>query len=67
MKELMDKIEQQNLTVADYNTIVKIIAASLQRGAIRPEECSTVGKIFEKLQFVIQKEKKNAGLSETNN
>ena len=63
----MDKIEQQNLTVADYNTIVKIIAASLQRGAIRPEECSTVGKIFEKLQFVIQKEKKNAGLSETNN
>jgi len=67
MKELMDKLEQQNLTVADYNTIVKIIAASLQRGAIRPEECSTVGKIFEKLQFVIQKEKKNAGLSETNN
>tara|TARA_B100001059_G_scaffold180273_1_gene181027 strand:+ start:220 stop:423 length:204 start_codon:yes stop_codon:yes gene_type:complete len=67
MKELMDKIEQQNLTVADYNTIIKIIAASLQRGAIRPEECTTVGKIFEKLQFVIQKEKKNAGLSETNN
>ena len=63
----MDKIEQQNLTVADYNTIIKIIAASLQRGAIRPEECTTVGKIFEKLQFVIQKEKKNAGLSETNN
>ena len=67
MKELMDKIEQQNLTVADYNTIVKIIAASLQRGAIRPEECSTVGKIFEKLQFVIQKEKNNAGLSKTDN
>ena len=32
MKELMDKIEQQNLTVADYNTIIKIIAASLFAG-----------------------------------
>ena len=67
MKELMEKLEQQNLTLADYNTIVKIIAASLQRGAIRPEECTTVGRIFEKLQFIIQKEKNNARLSETNN
>tara|TARA_B100001778_G_scaffold269957_1_gene231644 strand:- start:398 stop:601 length:204 start_codon:yes stop_codon:yes gene_type:complete len=67
MKDIMDKIDQQNLTLADYNTIVKIIAASLQRGAIRAEECTTVGKIYEKLSFIIQKEKNNAGLSETNN
>jgi len=67
MKELMEKLDQQNLTISDYNTIVKIIAASLQRGAIRPEECTTVGKIYEKLSFMIQKEKNNAGLSETDN
>ena len=63
----MKKLDEQNLTVADYNTIVKIIAASLQRGAIRPEECTTVGRIFEKLQFMIQKETNNAGLSKTDN
>ena len=49
----MKKLDEQNLTVADYNTIAKIIAASLQRGAIRPEECTTVGRIFEKLQFKV--------------
>ena len=47
----MEKLEQQNLTVADYATIIKIIQASLQRGSIRAEECTTVGKIYEKLQF----------------
>ena len=67
MKEIMEKLEQQNLTMVDYNTIIKIIAASLQRGAIRPEECTTVGLIHEKLQFIIQKEKNNAGLSKTDN
>jgi len=70
MKELMDKIEQQNLTVADYNTIIKIIAASLQRGAIRPEECTTVGRMYEKLNFTMQKlnkENEDAGLSKTDN
>ena len=70
MKEIMEKLEQQNLTVADYNTILKIIAASLQRGAIRPEECTTVGKLYEKLQYMIQKTQKendNAGLSKTDN
>ena len=43
MKELMEKLEQQNLTIADYSTIIKIIQASLQRGSIRAEECTTVG------------------------
>ena len=70
MKEIMEKLEQQNLTVADYATIIKIIQASLQRGSIRAEECTTVGKIYEKLQFMIQKSQKentNAGLSKTDN
>lgn len=70
MKEIMEKLDQQNLTIADYNTIMKIIAASLQRGVIRPEECTTVGLIYEKLKFMIQKTQKentNAGLSKTDN
>ena len=70
MKELMEKLNQQNLTVADYNTLLKIIAASLQRGVIRPEECTTIGRLYEKLQYMIQKTQKentNAGLSKTDN
>ena len=70
MKELLEQMNKQNLTVADYNTMVKIIAASLQRGAIRPEECTTVGLIYEKLKYMIQKTQKendNAGLSKTDN
>ena len=70
MKEVIEQMNKQNLTVTDYATIIKIIQASLQRGAIRAEECSTVGKIYEKLQFMIQKQNKendNAGLSKTDN
>ena len=70
MKELLEQMNKQNLTVADYNTIIKIIAASLQRGVIRPEECTTVGLIYEKLKYMIQKTQKendNAGLSKTDN
>ena len=70
MKELMEKLNEQNITVTDYSTMIKVIQASLQRGAIRAEECSTVGKIYEKLQFMIQKQNKendNAGLSKTDN
>jgi hypothetical protein len=70
MKELLEQMNKQNLTVADYNTMLKIIAASLQRGAIRPEECTTVGLIYEKLKYMIQKTQKendNAGLSKTDN
>ncbi len=66
----MDKLEQQNLTVQDYNTIIKIIQASLQRGVIRIEECTTVGKLYEKIQYMIQKTQKendNGRLSETDN
>ena len=70
MEQLMKKLDEQNLTVADYATIIKIIQASLQRGSIRAEECSTVGKIYEKLNYMIQKQNKendNAGLSKTDN
>ena len=66
----MDKLEQQNLTVQDYATIIKIIQASLQRGSIRAEECTTVGKLYEKIQYMIQKTQKendNGRLSETDN
>jgi len=70
MEQLMKKLDEQNITVTDYSTMIKVIQASLQRGAIRGEECSTVGKIYEKLQFMIQKQNKendNAGLSKTDN
>ena len=70
MEEIMKKLDEQNLTVADYVTIIKIIQASLQRGSIRAEECTTVGRIYDKLQMMIQKQQKendNARLSETNN
>ena len=70
MEQLMKKLDEQNITVQDYATIIKIIQASLQRGSIRAEECTTVGKLYEKLQYMIQKQQKendNAGLSKTDN
>tara|TARA_R100001443_G_scaffold35856_1_gene49683 strand:+ start:14708 stop:14920 length:213 start_codon:yes stop_codon:yes gene_type:complete len=70
MEELIKKLDEQNLTVADYSTMVKIIQASLQRGAIRAEECTTVGQLYDKLIIMIEKQNKeneNARLSETDN
>ena len=70
MEELIKKLDEQNLTVADYSTMVKIIQASLQRGAIRAEECTTVGQLYDKLINMIEKQNKeneNARLSETDN
>ena len=70
MEELIKKLDEQNLTVADYGTMVKIIQASLQRGAIRAEECTTVGQLYDKLINMIEKQNKeneNARLSETDN
>ena len=66
----MEKLDEQNITVADYSTMTKIIEAALQRGIIRANEASTVGKLYEKIQFQMKKQNKeneNAGLSETNN
>ena len=70
MEQLMKKLDEQNITVADYSTMIKVIQASLQRGAIRGEECSTVGKLYDKLIFQINKmnkENENARLSKTDN
>ena len=70
MEELIKKLDEQNLTVADYSTMVKIIQASLQRGAIRAEECTTVGQLYDKLIIMIEKQNKeneNARLSGTDN
>ena len=35
MKEIMEKAQQQMITNEDYLTMVKIIQAALQRGAIK--------------------------------
>ena len=70
MEQLMKKLDEQNITIADYATMIKIMQASLQRGAIRIDECTTVGKLYEKIKFVAekqQKENENAGLSKTDN
>ena len=70
MEQLMKKLDEQNITLADYNTMLKVIQASLQRGSIRGEECSTVGRLHDKLVFQINKmnkENENAGLSKTDN
>lgn len=73
MKEIMKKIEEQNLVSGDYVVIVKLIQACQQRGAIRPNEMTAVGKVYDKLQFILQKianeqkEKPDGGLSKTDN
>ena len=70
MEQLMKKLDEQNITVADYGVMVKVIQASLQRGSIRGEGCSTVGRLYDKLIFQINKmnkENENAGLSKTDN
>tara|TARA_B100000941_G_C28089369_1_gene342808 strand:- start:25 stop:237 length:213 start_codon:yes stop_codon:yes gene_type:complete len=70
MEQLMKKLDEQNITVTDYSTMIKVIQASLQRGSIRGEECSTVGKLYDKLIFQINKmnkENENARLSKTDN
>ena len=70
MEQLMKKLDEQNITVAEYGVMVKVIQASLERGSIRGDECSTVGRLYDKLIFQINKmnkENENAGLSKTDN
>ena len=43
MKELLEKLDDQNLNLGDYQTMIKVLQASLQRGAIQITECETVG------------------------
>tara|TARA_B100000424_G_C22857812_1_gene457238 strand:+ start:652 stop:861 length:210 start_codon:yes stop_codon:yes gene_type:complete len=69
MKDMIEK----NLMMSDYMTMVKVIQATAQRGAIRPNEMKAVGELYEKLEFHLkkleneQKEKTDGGLSKTNN
>ncbi len=69
MKDMIEK----NLMMSDYMTMVKVIQATAQRGAIRPSEMKAVGELYEKLEFHLkkleneQKEKTDGGLSKTNN
>ena len=70
MKEIIEKMAEQNILPEDYITMVKVIQASLQRGAIRPNEMITVGKLYDKLEFMIkkmEKEKSNAWFLKTDN
>jgi len=61
MEEIIKKIQEQNFETEDYLTMVKIIQSGLQRGAIRAEECTTVGKLYDKIIFHLKKlEKDNA-------
>ena len=63
MKEIIKKMADQNILPEDYLTMVKVIQASLQRGAIRPNEMTIVGKLYDKLEIMLkktEKEKSNA-------
>ena len=75
MEQIMKKAQEQMITNDDYLTMVKIIQAALQRGALKPEEMVTVGGLYEKLKFHLikvendqnEKEKTDGELSKTNN
>ena len=59
MDELIKKTQEQNFMTEDYLTMVKIIQSGLQRGAIRAEECTTVGKLYDKIIFHLKKVEKS--------
>jgi hypothetical protein len=46
-----------NLTLADLTTIASIIEALVSRGAVRPQELSIVGAVYEKLTAILNKVK----------
>ena len=59
----------ENLTIADLQTIVNIIDTATQRGAFRANELKVVGSVYEKttafLESVSQAEKDAAPKAET--
>jgi len=59
----------ENLTIADLQTIVNIIDTATQRGAFRANELKVVGSVYEKttafLESVSQAEKDAAPEAET--
>jgi hypothetical protein len=46
------------ITVADLNTLVSLIEVCASRGAIRPQEFTSVGAVFDKLTTTLQQVKK---------
>jgi hypothetical protein len=55
-----------NLTLADLTTIASIIEALVSRGAVKPQELSLVGAVYEKLTAILNKVKdENKGNKDT--
>jgi len=44
-----------DLTVADLSTIASIIEAMSNRGALRPQELSLVGSVYERVTKILNK------------
>ena len=77
---ILDKTQEQTIVVEDLLVIIKLIQASAQRGSIKANELKTVGNLYDKINFIInklqneqeqskkeQEENKDGGLSKTNN
>ena len=79
MNPLIDEAKNQSLLTEDLITMARVIEAMCKRGAIAPQELTTMGKLHDKLQWQLKKiknameqaekdkEKDNAGLSKTDN
>lgn len=77
---ILDKTQEQTIVVEDLLVIIKLIQASAQRGSIKANELKTVGNLYDKINFILnklqneqeqskkeQQETKDGGLSKTNN
>jgi len=77
---ILDKTQEQTIVVDDLLVIIKLIQASAQRGSIKANELKTVGNLYDKINFILnklqneqeqlkkeQEETKDGGLSKTNN
>lgn len=77
---ILDKTQEQTIVVEDLLVIIKLIQASAQRGSIKANELKTVGNLYDKINFILnklqneqeqskkeQEETKDGGLSKTNN
>ena len=76
---LLEEAKNQSLLTEELITMVKVIEAMCKRGAVEPQELTTLGKLHDKLQWQLKKiknameqaekdkEKDNAGLSKTDN
>ena len=66
---MAEEATNENLTIADLQTIVNIIDSATQRGAFRANELKVVGSVYEKttafLESVSEAEKEAAPKAET--